>query len=97
MMPGLRPVKIVEPDDVAEERLRSRCQRYCRGLLIAASVALQQIGPDASSSMRENPPYVQLLEGPPERFSPKEFVGHSILTTDFTFPADADRRTGNPN
>ncbi len=96
-MPVPRPAKTVEHDDVAEKRLRSRCQRYCRSLVIAASVALQQIGPDATSSMRENPPYVQLLEDPPERFSHKEIVGHSILTTEFAFPDDVDRRTGNPN
>jgi len=92
-----RPATIVEIDGSAPKRLRSRCQRYCRSLVIAASVVLQQIGPNTTLPMRENPPYVQLLEEPPKRFSHKEVVGRSILTTELIVSDNADRETCNPN
>lgn len=78
-------------------RLRNRCQSYCRGVIIAAGVAFQQIGPDRITSLREHPPYVQLLEESPEVFSEREVVGRWVLTTGLQVPARDDRMTGNQN
>lgn len=96
MMSAPRRARIAEAG-AAEKQLRSRCQRYCRSLIIAASVAFQQFGPDQTSRLRENPPYVQLLEESPKRFSQKEIVGRSILTMDFIVPDDTNRKTGSLN
>lgn len=81
----------------ASQRFLDRCQRYCRRLVIAASVAFQQIGTDPTSPLRENPPYVQLLDEPRERFSRREVVGIWVLTTELGVPAVRDRVTGNQN
>ncbi len=79
------------------QRLRERCRRYFRGLVIAGSVAMRQVGSDVNSSPREHPPFVQLLEETPEQFSERERVGRWVLTTKLKVPTDDDRMTGNQN
>lgn len=74
-----------------------RLRLSCRGLVIAASVALQQLGTEHAYSVRDQPPYVQLLDEPPERFSERELVGQWVLTTDLTVTAEGSRVTGNQN
>lgn len=69
----------------------------CRSLVIAASVAFQQLGTEVAAPLREHPPYVQLLDEPPERFSQRELVGRWVLTTELAVPADNSRMTGNQN
>lgn len=90
----------VERTGTIGEMPKALCERFrlsCRGLVIAASVALQQIGTDYASSIRDQPPYVQLLDEPPERFSERERVGQWVLTTDLIVTADGNRVTGNQN
>lgn len=81
------------------QRLRDHCRSYCRGLIIAAGVAIQQIGPgpDLTTPHREHPAYVQVLDESPERFSERELVGRWVLTTHLRMPAGDDRMTGNQN
>lgn len=74
-----------------------RLRLSCRGLVIAASVALQQVGRDHASTVRDHPPYVQLLDEPPERFSECELVGRWVLTTNLMVPSSDSRVTGNQN
>lgn len=74
-----------------------RVRLSCRGLMIAASVALQQFGTDNAPTQRDHPPYVQLLDDPPDRFSERELIGGLVLTTDLKVPADDSRMTGNQN
>ncbi len=74
-----------------------RFRLSCRSLVFAASVALQHVGADVASPLREHPPYVQLMDEPPERFSQRELVGRWVLTTELAVPADNSRMTGNQN
>lgn len=74
-----------------------RLRLACRGMVIAASVVSQHIGTAPTTRLREHPPFVQLLEEPPDRFSQRELVGRCVLTTEFSVPADDCRVTGNRN
>lgn len=84
-------------DAGGQKAVGQRFRLSCRSLVIAASVALQQLGTDVTSPLREHPPYVQLLDEPPERFSERERVGRWVLTTELAVPEDGKRMTGSHN
>lgn len=77
--------------------IRERMRLFCRGLVFAAGVTLRQSGMDLASSPREHPPFVQLLDDHPQRFSQGELVGPWVLTTEHRMPLEDGRLTGNRN
>jgi len=69
-----------------------------RCLILAAGVALQQLGPSPERAERPSPAYVLLLPDEPGGFSKREVIGEMVLTESLeVLELDESRLAGNLN